>query len=477
MFCRLLRRGFAALPFCLLLGSLAVALGQSDDVVFELGFGGEVVAGAWNPLRVLVRDQPDAELEVWIDQGSLRAGVIPLLYRADIGGGTGLTVFEDDLFIPSWRRLSWAVTSGGITRASGSYAAGQRLDERPLHLLLSSSPGSWRSLYGDGARLAEAAALGLPERSAAYDGVATLLIDGTTVAPRLGTVAAAAAAGVVVMLVPDLPASHADLALLAPETGQRLGEGWVLRGDPLLSAKQLPSLPQANGDELLALLAEATGVQGPEPVPQLFVLAAAAAYSMLVLVLMRFAGTPGLLAGIGLAAVVSLAAWRTLRPSQPLERSNHTLDIGGGDLAHRIAVEHLFSLPEGRVELTSVFRPIRARPLEVGPAATSLQMQRWQAETLIARPQLVPAPLLWDGGELVNRSGSTLTTLIVSGLGPQPPLPAGARATPMPGEEGSLDPTLEALAAAVPPGTAVAQIGERYALALPPRPEGARAER
>ena len=465
--CTTHRRVLAPPVIALLLCLSAAALAQGDEVTFELGFGGEVVAGAWNPMRVLVRDHPGSSLEVRIDQGSLRAGVIPLVYRADIGGGTGLSVFEDDLFIPQWRRLTWAVSSGGATIASGSYAPGQRLDERPLHLLLSRNPGAWRSLYGEGARLSEIAALALPERTAAFDGVASLLIDGTAVPPRLGAIAAAATAGVNVLMVSELPASHSELLLLAPAARQRLGEGWLLRGDPTLSTKLLPTLPLVEGGALVELLAVTDPVQGPKPVAQLFVLIAAGAYGLLVLVLIRFAGTPGLLAGVGLAAVVSVAAWRALRPDQPLERTSHSIDIGGGDLAHRVAVEHLFSLPEGSVELEAVFRPLRPRPLEVGPGSTALDLKRWQSETLIARPQLVPATLAWEGGELVNRGNTPITTLFVSGLGPQASLAAGGRMTPSVGEERTLSLTLESLLEALPRGTAIAQIGSRYAVALP----------
>jgi hypothetical protein len=455
---------------------LALAQPRSAEVTFELGFGGEVVAGAWNPLRVLVRDLPGSTLEVWLDQGSLRQGVVPLIYRADLTGGTGLTLFEDDLYIPAWNALTWAVRSEGATVASGSLSGRRHLDERPIHLLLTQNPGSWRDLYGIDARLAEIPALGLPERSAAYDGVASLLIDGTAVAPRLGAVAAAATAGVDVYLVDELPASHADLILLAPGPQQRLGAGWLLRGEPRRSAVELPGALRVDVDALLQGLRSADPDLGPEPLPQLFVLAAAAAYSLLVLVLVRFAGTPGLLAGLGLAAVVSLAAWRTLRPAQPLERASVILDIGGGDLAQRLGIEHLFSLPEGPVELAGSYRPLHVRAFEIGPDGTALQLQRWQGESLIARPQLVPATLTWSGSTLINRGDTTLEELVVRGLGPQPPLAAGGRADAVAGEERPLSPTMAALLDLAPVGSALAQVDGRYLLALPPRDATVRAE-
>jgi hypothetical protein len=474
----MIRRRLALATLLALILSAGTALAQTRAaaVTFELGFGGEVVAGAWNPLRVLVRDLPGATLEVWLDQGSLRQGVVPLTYRAELTGGTGLTQFEDDVYIPDWNALTWAVRSDGATVASGSLSGRRHLDARPIHLLLTQNPGSWRDLYGIEARLAEVPALGLPERSAAYDGVASLLIDGTAVAPRLSAVAAAATAGVDVYLVSELPASHNDLTLLAPNPQQRLGAGWLLRGEPRRSAVELPGALRVDVNALLQGLRSTDPDLGPEPLPQLFILAAAAAYSLLVLVLVRFAGTPGLLAGLGLAAVVSLASWRALRPAQPLERASVTLDVGGGDLAQRIGIEHLFSLPDGAVDLVGSYRPVHVRAFDIGPDGTALRLQRWQAETLVARPQLVPASLTWMGSDLINRGDTTLEELVVRGLGPQPPLAPGDRTAAIAGEERPLSPTMRALLDLVPVGSALAQVEGRYVLALPPRDRTVRAE-
>src|SRR5690606_10472096 len=103
-------------------GWLSVAAGPAgaQQVEFELRHSQQVVAGAWNPVRLVLRDQRDVLLEIRLDQGSLQTGERVVTYRAPLAGGSGLSSFEDDLFVPAWRSLTWTVRAGGRTLASGA---------------------------------------------------------------------------------------------------------------------------------------------------------------------------------------------------------------------------------------------------------------------------------------------------------------------------------------------------------------------
>ena len=236
---------------------LAQALAQPPSVRFELGHGGEFVTERWNPLRVTLRDIASVRLEIRVDQGSLREGEKPMVYRTLLPGGTGISVFEDDLYLPGWRRFSWSARAEGSTIASGSFDPKEK-SVQPLDLLISSRPGRWRGQFEAEARTLEVPAGDLPERVAAYDGVRTLLIDGSAASPRLEAVAAAAAAGVRVVLLDPLPSGHRELDVLAPEPAQRLGTGWLLRGTD----------PEATLATALALKRELPGRRPPGASPR-----------------------------------------------------------------------------------------------------------------------------------------------------------------------------------------------------------------
>ena len=148
----------------------ACSLAQVPTATFELGFGGHFVTERWNPLRLTLRDVRAVELELRIDQGSLRAGERLLTYRVHVRGGTGISVFEDELFVPGWRRFTWTVSRDGSTLASGAFDPKEKTLQ-PLDLLLSGQPGRYRGTFEPEARTLELAAGDLPERAAAYDGV------------------------------------------------------------------------------------------------------------------------------------------------------------------------------------------------------------------------------------------------------------------------------------------------------------------
>lgn len=443
----------------------AWALGQTPATL-ELGFAGEIVAGAWNPLRLTVRDQPGALLTIVMDQGSLRSGEVLAEYRLRVPKGGGLQQLEDELFVPPWRSLSWRLLGAERVVASGSLDRRQ-LDSRPLTLLVSSRPAEWLPRLGADARTLELPPALLPERLAAYDGVARLIVDGSTAAPTPAALAAAASAGASVVLVEPLPESYAELLKLAPYPAQRLGAGQIVRGSREgldLAALAAGALPQ----ELNAELLESGLLELPAVPRTLPVLALAAGYLLIALLFIRLLGLPGLLSALVLAGVVSLYGWRALRPTAALLTERRTLVLASGALAREDEVRSLYSYPERRLALPLAARPTRAAlPYRQDGDELTLRMSRAQELGLELKPRLVRAPLAWEGAQLRNRSGEAISDLVVTGLGPQGSLAPDQALTPRPGEEGPLTSPYRDLAPLLPAGSALARQGEAVVVALP----------
>lgn len=447
-----------------------VAGAQSTRVELELGYRNSLVDGAWNPLRLLTRDLPAATLEVRIDQGSLRSGSVPLEYSARLDASRGVTVFEDDLFIPPWRSLTWVLRGNDAVLASGSFDPRGR-DDRPLTLLLSDRPGRWLEALPQDSRPQEVAAARLSVRPAAYSGVDALIIDGSSAAPSQEAVVTAAAAGVVVLLVGPLPASHSHLQRLLGGDSARIGAGWLVSAAEEDVASLLQSLPRLEQGELAATIAR-SGESGRSAVPpRLTVLLVAAGYAVAVLLLVRL-GSAGVVTALVVGALVTVSGWWLLRPPEPLLQEARTIVIGSGGLALAVPTLAVRSLPGGAVEFESPMRLLRSYPYSLTPAGTRVSMERWQRETLLGKPRLVTPTLAWDGDVLVNSGDDRLVELFVLGMGPQPPLPADGRLRPRSGPEGAPAGTFAQLAPSLPAGTALALSGDRVYLALPPAGAG-----
>jgi len=450
------------------------AAAQAGGGRVELGLGGHLVVGAWNPLQVTVRDAAPSVLRLRIDEGSLLEGPRIVRYSASVPGGSGVTVFQDDLYLPAFRSLSWTLASGRTVLASGSLGPGDA-DPRPLQIVLSASPGSWRGAFAADARIVDVAASDLPARAAAFDGVQTLLLDGSAAAPRAASIAAAAAGGVQVMLAGALPASQASFARLAGSGAARLGAGVVERvaADPADVRARLAAWRPQDRSALVQALASERLVQPPATPGQPLVLALAAAYALLALLGLRFGGTPGLAAGLVLAIVVSLAGWRLLRPPSPELSASRTVVLGGGELALALQVEERLTLPSRVASLPGAGHPLSGLPYTVDDGVTHVELPRWNAVAVAARPMLRPAALRFEDGRLANAGAGLLRDVYVLGLGRQPDLAAGASRRPEPGEEGGLPPVLARLSSLLPAGTALALAPEVVWVALPPVDPGA----
>lgn len=447
---------------------IPLAAAQRDEVLLELGFSGEVVAGRWNPLRLTTRDTPPAELVLSFDQSSFAEPEVLAVYRARIPGGGGVAVFEDDVFVPEWRQLVWRLVSADRVLASGSLGRARR-DARPVILLLSANPFRWRTVFGEEARTVDLPAGSLPERLAAFDGVSTLLIDGSAPAPHLAAVAAATSAGVHIVLVEPLPSSHDPLLALAGTNPVRLGAGWLVRSDAVeVSNLRLPHLEPAA--VAAALLSDEMHPR-PQTPAQLPLTLVAGGYVLLVLLLLRFAGTPGLVTGFALAILASVSAWLYLRPPTAQTVLGRAVVTSGGELARRDEVRSLFTLPRDTLTVAGAARPYQALPYTQTLQQFEVALERWGATDLALRPTLTDAALRWRGEMLQNASGTALADVFVVGLGPQPDLAAGAELTPQIAEEVELPAVYETLLDSLPVGTALGRSGGTLYLALPPYPE------
>jgi hypothetical protein len=437
--------------------SSSVAFAQSDDAVrIELGIGGHAVANAWNPIRLSVRDRPDAVLTIRVDQGTLRSGEIPIVVERSVRGGAGVSVFEDDLYLPTFRTLTWSLTTADRVLGSGSMGAREQ-DERPLDLLLSADPGRYRAEFGETARLVDVAAADLPLRAAAFDGVRSLVIDGSVAAPRLEAVAAAASGGAVVVLHGTLPASHRDLLLLVDDGASRLGAGRVVRtaGTAADVARTIGGSRVPERETLLAAVMTEPLVELATPLSQQTVLAVTFLFALAVVALVRWVGAPGLVAAIAVSALLSLAGWRV--PDAPQLTGAERLGFAGGPLALVTEAREVYTLPAATIHFTPNARPLTTRAYRVDDQGAHFSVERWRSVLVALPPFLEDAPLRYEAGVLRNAGNVVLHDVHVVGLGPQGDLAPGASRTAVVTEEAPLAPVLAQLLPHLGQGTAVAR--------------------
>lgn len=458
----------------LLLVNIAhLAWGQPRDIRFELGFAGQVVADTWNPLRLTLRDQPPARLVLAIDRGSLREGEQMVVYEAALSAGGGLYVFEDDVFVPTWRRLTWSVRTPDAVLASGSLDRRQ-VDPRPLQLVVARDMGAQRRQLSDDARVVDVLPNDLPTRSSAYAGVQSLVLEGSTAAPRAQAVAAAAAAGVQVVGIEPFPERFATVASLFPDDAQdreqRLGTGWLARSAPDDLAATLSSLTTLETTTLLGALSVPPLDTPPDGRTQLMVLMAASAYALAILLLVRLGRVPGLLSAAVLAGLVTVGSWSALRPFDATILRSRSLSIGGGELAQRLELRSVFSLPQQEVSVPVTAYPLDADEWQAEPEETTLTLARWSAVTLALRPRLEPATLLWEDETLRNNGSVTLGEIFVLGYGVQTQgtgaLAPGAELEVEVTQDSMIPESYEALVAYLPMGSAIARSGGRIFVAL-----------
>jgi hypothetical protein len=441
---------------------LTVGQAQRESVTLTLGYDNELVSGRWNPLRIVTRDVPAAELVMTFDQGSLQVGAVPAEYRVELPGGSGISVFEDDLFIPAFRALTWRLVAGGQVLASGGYDR-RSIDAEPVHLILSANPGRYLNIYAN-LRTVDIGPGELPARLAAYDGVASLLLDGSTAAPSLDVISAAMTAGVSVYLLPELPASYAEIVALAAAYPQ-LGLGSLQQITPEALPDALAVSQLASWRDATAALMTPDLLEYPEAPPQLLLFAAVAGYLLLLLLLLRFGGAPGLLSSLLLAGFAAMMAWGYVRSDASQLEAARTLELSRGPLARVERVHSLISLPAQEIRREGAAAPQGVLPYRQTDTATQFTAARWSQSTWVERPRLATASFFWQQGELVNRRNEPLSAVYVIGLGAQRNLAAGERLMPEPGE--TSHERYRDLIPYLPEGTALAMAGEAVFAALP----------
>lgn len=459
------RRARAAFWLICTLALASFSGAQRAQVKLELGFDGAVIADRWNPLKLTTRDITEAQFILSLDQGTLREGESLAVYSADINAGGGVAVFEDDLYLPTWRSLSWRLVSGDDVLASGSLDR-RNLNPQPLNLIVSAAPSRWRDQFAPEARVMTVPPSILPERLAAFDGVSSLIIDGSASMPNLEAVLAAATAGAKVILIEPLPDSHAPLEALVANQSQA-GAGSLYRVDrgslaSLVNAPGLPTKALAS-----ALLTPALS-ESPDLPSQFPLLIASGTYLLLVLILVRLAGAPGLVASTALALLASLAAWSYLRPTTALNIQGRSLVVSSGGLARRDDLRTVFTLPQTTLELSEAARPFEPVPHRHGPDHFELALNRWGNEAFFLKPYVSEAALRWDRGELLNTGSVPLFDVYVQGLGPQGTLEPSGRLKPVSHEDTLLPDAYERLLDFLPDGSALARDGGIFHIGLAP---------
>lgn len=428
------------------------------SVGLELGIGGNVVVGAWNPLRVVARDVPlGSRLEVTFDHGSLREGVVPFRLSLPVAGGPGLSVIEQTVYVAPFQTVTWALVGPDSIVASGSIP-GRDQDSRPLDVVLSRRSGTFGSALPGSARVVDVSASQLPLEAAAYDGVRSVIVDGTTAAPRLEALAAAAAAGAQVVLSGEMPPSHAELELLTGRQEPSLGAGRAVAASGALAdvSALLAASTRVPTASLVSAVAARPLVTPPAQVPQQVVLIVAVAFSFVAVLVTRLFGGPGLATAALLAVIVSVAAWRVARPPEPQVVGVRTVAIAGGDLALATRLEEHYTLPATTVHSGRLARPLDVRPYTVDESGLSVELGGWRSVVLVLAPQVVDSPLRLEDGMLVNRGSSALRDVLVAGLGPQGDIGPGQRTAPVPGEDGPPREEYAALLDLLSPGTVLA---------------------
>jgi hypothetical protein len=441
----------------------------------ELGFGGALVAGAWNPLRLTLRDVGPVDLEIVIDQGSLREGTVPLVYRATVRGGSGLSVFDDEIFVPTWRSFAWTVRAGATTVASGSVPRGDA-DARHVDLVVTQAPGPWRMRLGTGARVVDVASDRLVARSAAYDGVRTLVVAGDGELPRADALVSAATAGVVVVLSDAALAAPAlaVLAPAAPSAWRRVGAGWIVTEAALEPGPAVFEAARVDHAATVSAFSAVGRLEAPASIPSTRLLFGAAAYALAVLVVVRFGGVPGIVAAATLAGAASFVAWSALRPPSPTLMTQRDVVIGGGGgIGQRWRLHDVLSLPAADVRVEAPARSILAIPLSTGPAGTTVALARWRAQQLLERPRVADVPLRWDvDGGLVNGGPRALTQVQVKAGASYGTIPPGATGSPVTSDPLPPSAMSRALLDVVPDGTAIASDGATWFVTLADEPRG-----
>ena len=377
----------AALVLALAVLALSLDAMAQPRVELRLGIAGVPVAGAWNPLSVVVRDAPGATLALSVDAGGLDRGEVPQRLDALVAPAGGVQRLDLDLPLASWRRITWRVEQDGRVLASGGLAARER-DERPLDLLLSARPAAWDDRFGPDARTLSVAASDLPRRPAGWDGVRSLLVDGTVAPPDPELVVTAAVAGVRVYLPLEAPVGYAALIRLAEGGARRLGAGSLA---PLSALGTEDVAPTPTVDAARTALAEAVPAPTWEHRTAWLVGAAASAFAVGVWTLLRLGGV----AAWASAAMLWAAAWAVAPWAAPPEvepRQDDALVVVAGGLGLRLEHRAVASAPAGTTWLDGTLARREVGAIAWRDGRTRIETEAGGRARFDAPPRVVGVP-------------------------------------------------------------------------------------
>ncbi len=451
----------------LLLYALA-CFAQAQEIRLDLGFNGQVVANRWNPIVLELRGHPAITLRLQIDQGNLKDGEIPITYLAKLPPSQGFSHFEDQLYLPEWRNISWVIESSERILASGSLGRRQA-DPKRLTLVLSNNLASWIDLLPN-QRVTEALSHQLPENLAAYDGVETLIMDGTVTAPSPEAIVSAVTSGTRVIFFEPLPSSYASLKRLV-EQNSRLGVGFILSVDRTtfnLNRLEENSMDMAN---LVTKLEDDTLKDYPTLANISPVLILASLFCLAILLMFRFLPNTAVSTSIVLSLIACILAWTWLKPFPSVIEQTRTLIVSGGDLAFQQSLLAIVNLPAESRRIPFASRLNKSLSHSQGPDFTELSLNRWSNLVLYKKPQLTQASFSLlpseKGLELRNSTSFNLSRVYVIGKGWQDELAADSQILVKDGPLSPLPTRLERLSASLPTGTALAETANLILVALP----------
>lgn len=425
-----MRLGPAGLAAAAVLLAGAARASTEPDVVVpgatgRLGLGGGWWPGAWVPLRLEATGPGSYRLVLRTEEGSLRAGLVPVTAELSVPDGPGARSAE--IVVPLFGRRPARLTLEGP--AGRRTAAVEPLAGTPAIVVTDRPPASVgglalrpEDLAADPARWlaggvvlveraglfpAPAAALALLAAGARLDSPGGLPAELAALEPGPVGLGAVGPGG-----APRPPRLESLVETLAPEVGP--------------PGRTQPSLGWwAGGAFALALAAYSARRADPR-----------AAYA---------AGAAGVLLGL-------TGAW-ALSPRAPQDRSVRLL-AGSGGWGVETVITATLSLDDREARLPRGARPLGLGARSYDEAGVSVRPGAWSALRYWTPPRAAVVPLRSTAAGLANAGAVPLNEVEVVGAGPQEPLAPAAR-RPVRRLWSGATPT--GIARLLPEGTAVAR--------------------
>ncbi len=438
---------------CLILLFSQLVLAEAS---LELGFDGNIIANHWNPIKLISRDEKAAQLVLRIDQGSLRDGENIVNYSFSIPRSHGISIFENDIYIPKWQKFTWQLLNEESVLASGSFDR-RFASPTKLSLIISANPSKWFRASNE--RAANIAANSLTKRLASYDGISKIIIDGTAPAPKLENLIAAATAGVHVSLLEPLPNSHVEIIALAPDRIQGLGAGFITKTANLINLQNIEF------EKIFTNFVANNSIKAPKSKPQIPIIIALSIFAILVLILMRLGQNSAIMTSLSLSLIATILAWTYLMPEHLEITKEQSLQIASGELAKELKLSTIFSLRGSQINIEYPGYLLEHVPFSQQDDSSQIIIKRWKDINYSHKPSLSKALLILEDDKIINRSKHILSDVYIKGIGFLADLKPG-EAVILAQEDHKLPKLYEGIIAPLPNGTAIARYGNNVLIAL-----------